>query len=194
MNITSIHNEKVKLWLRLQEKKYRDETGCYIVEGDHLIAEALKAHKVKEIISLTPSAFSPSYVVTPEILRKLSKQNSGTTCMAVCYKNDERPCQGGVAVLDGVQDPGNLGTILRSALAFGIDTVCLGLDCVDLYNPKVIRSTEGMHFHLNVIRRDLDTFLPLLKKEGYTISRRTVSKYRKLLNIPSSYKRKESNK
>ena len=70
-------------------------------------------------------------------------------------------------VLDNIQDPGNLGTIIRSAVAFGIDTIVLSNDSVDLYNPKVVRSTKGMLFKVNVIVRDIPTFLKEL--EGYTI-------------------------
>ena len=66
-------------------------------------------------------------------------------------------------ILDNLQDPGNLGTIIRSATAFNINTIILSDDSVDLYNPKVVRATEGMIFNLNIIRRDLSEIIPVLK-------------------------------
>lgn len=70
-------------------------------------------------------------------------------------------------ILDEVQDPGNLGTILRSAKAFDIDTVILSENTVDLYNPKVVRATQGMLFHLNVISRKIDTIIDVIKIEKF---------------------------
>ena len=66
-------------------------------------------------------------------------------------------------MLDGVQDPGNLGTIIRSSLAFNVDTIVLSPECVDLYNPKVLRSTQGMLFGVNIIRKDLIEVIDELK-------------------------------
>lgn len=71
--------------------------------------------------------------------------------------------------MDGIQDPGNLGTIIRSCIAFNFTTIILGDNSVDLYNPKVVRATEGMIFHINVLRRNLVEFIPTLKNLGYKI-------------------------
>lgn len=70
---------------------------------------------------------------------------------------------GNVIILDNLQDPGNLGTIIRSSVAFNIDTIIISDTSVDLYNPKVVRSTEGMIFNLNIIRRNLEGIIPVLK-------------------------------
>ena len=72
-------------------------------------------------------------------------------------------------MLDEIQDPGNLGTIIRSSVAFNIDTIILSKTCVDLYNSKVIRSTQGMLFHINIIISDLKEIVMNLKKENYQI-------------------------
>ena len=72
-------------------------------------------------------------------------------------------------ILDNIQDPGNLGTIIRSAVAFNIDTIVLSNDTVDLYNPKVVRSNQGMMFHVNIIKRNIISFIHELKNEGYKI-------------------------
>ena len=74
-----------------------------------------------------------------------------------------------ILILDNIQDPGNLGTIIRSAVAFNIDTIILSNDTVDLYNPKVVRSSQGMIFHINIIRRNTHKIITELKNEGYKI-------------------------
>ena len=122
MLITSLDNERVKKYIKLKEKKFRDQTGEFIVEGSHLVLEAYRAGLIKELIlekDLTSDALYDKIMV------------------------------------DDVQDPGNLGTIIRSAVAFNIDTVILSKNTVDLYNPKTIRATQGMFFHINVIKKDL---------------------------------------
>ena len=169
--ITSLQNEKVKNWVKLKEKKYRDETGQYLIEGDHLLQEALKANTVLEILSLEPieNCSLPNFIVTKEILKHLSCQVTPPNVIAVCLKNKEQAISGAVLILDGFQDPGNLGTLIRSAVAFDVKTILASPDTVDYYNPKVIRSTEGMHFYVNLIRQDLQDTLPKLQEEGYTI-------------------------
>ena len=81
----------------------------------------------------------------------------------------EKEIQGNVCLLDNIQDPGNLGTIIRSAVAFDIKTIILSNDSVDLYNDKVIRASEGMLFHINIIRMDLKDAIKELKEKNYTI-------------------------
>ena len=79
-------------------------------------------------------------------------------------------------MLDGVQDPGNLGTILRSCVAFGIDTLVSSLATVDFYNEKVIRASEGSLFHLNLLKKDLKEMIKELKKQDYVIYATNVHK------------------
>ena len=186
MKIESINNSKVKAWLKLQNKKYRDEENLFLIEGEHLLKEALKVNLVKEIISFNISFKDdgiPFYEVTPLIIKKISKQVSGTNVIAVVKKIQEKEILGNVCLLDNIQDPGNLGAIIRSATAFNIDTLVLSLDTVDLYNEKVIRASEGMIFHLNIIRRDLNNTICDLKKKGYTIYGTDVNKGHDLKNI-----------
>ena len=158
--IESIQNEKVKTWSKLKEKKIRDEEGLFLVEGDHLVNEALKYHLVKEVLTLEVEPYDvPIYQVTSEIMKKLTDQQTPPRVIGVCQKLEEQEVLGSVLALDGIQDPGNLGTILRSAVAFGMKNIVLSPTCVDLYNPKVIRSTEGIFFSLNIIRTDLVSFI-----------------------------------
>lgn len=170
MEITSLNNDKVKYWVKLQEKKFRDQEGLFLVEGDHLVNEAIKRGLAKEIITLDDFQNNVlTYKVTEEIMKKISKQQSISRISAVCFKMKEKEIGNKVICLDNIQDPGNLGTIIRSAAAFNIDTIILNDKSVDLYNDKVIRSCEGMIFNVNVIRSNLENKLIELKNNGYKI-------------------------
>ena len=108
----------------------------------------------------------PISEVRREICNKLSSLETPTHIIGVCKKKEENSELGNkLLLLDRVQDPGNLGTIIRSSKAFGVDTVVLGNGCVDLYNEKVIRSTQGIGFHMNIVNRDLKELIPNLNEE-----------------------------
>jgi len=169
MKIESLTNKKVKEWCKLKEKKDRDEKGLFIIEGDHLVMEAKKLGLIEEVISLKEEQGPNSYQVTKDILKKISSQKTPANIMAICKKKKEESYKNRILLLDNIQDPGNLGTIIRSAVAFSYDTLILSEDTVDLYNDKVIRATEGMLFHINVIRRNIKNELEILKKQNFTI-------------------------
>ncbi len=167
MYIESIHNPHVKEWVKLKEKKYRDEQNLFLVEGEHLILEAKKKNCIKEIISSDQNLEADFYV--PEmIMKKISSQVTPVARIAVCYKLEEKELKKKVLVLDGIQDPGNLGTMIRSAVAFCFDSIIISMDTVDVYNEKVIRSSQGMIFHINILRRNLLDFMQE-NKEKYSI-------------------------
>lgn len=167
MKITSIHNDNVKYWVSLKDKKIRDKERKFIVEGDHLIEEARKNNLIEYIISCVDE--NADFYVTKEIMEKISDQKSISYNAAVVKFIPEDSVNGNVIILDNLQDPGNLGTIIRSSVAFNIDTIIISDTSVDLYNPKVVRSTEGMIFNLNIIRRNLEGIIPVLKNLGYKI-------------------------
>lgn len=167
MIITSLKNEKVKYWYNLRNKKFRDQERRFLIEGDHLINEARKQNLVIETISIVDK--NADYFVTKEIMEKISEQKSISYNAAVVRFINEDSITGNVLILDGVQDPGNLGTIIRSCIAFGVSNIILSDNSVDLYNSKVIRATEGMIFNINVLRRNLIEFIPIVKNLGYKI-------------------------
>lgn len=175
MEITSLTNAKVKQWAKYKEKKYREQHQMFLIEGDHLIQEADKAGLVETILiergRKNPFSSYQTYEVTSDILRKLSDSVSGTWMMAVCHYPvyDITSIKERVIVLDGVQDPGNVGTIIRTALSFGYTSVFLSADSVDIYNPKVIRSTQGALFHIPLIRGDIISLLNTLKEQGFLL-------------------------
>lgn len=186
MKIESLQNPKVKEWVKLKEKKNRDASGLFLIEGDHLLNEAMVKGVVKEIIS-PDTLFNfegiPFYEVSTAIMKKLSNQVSGTNVICVCKKLEEKEINGNVCLLDNIQDPGNLGTIIRSAVAFNIDTIIVSPDTVDLYNDKVIRSSEGMLFHINIIKKDLEIAINELKNKDYKIYGTNIEKGTSLKDI-----------
>lgn len=166
--IESVQNERVKKWAKLQEKKYRDETNQFLIESEHLVEEALKQNLVKELIVLNgyEKEYKMDYTVVNEsVMKKITSQMTPPHVCAVCQKKKEEDVNGNFLLLDDISDPGNLGTIIRSAVAFNIPNLILSLNCVDLYNPKVIRSCEGMIFHINIVRTDVFKFLDQLPPE-----------------------------
>ena len=173
MVITSLENERIKKYVRLREKKYRDQEGLFLVEGPHLIEEAYKENLIDEIILVEKEICSyslPKIYVTEDVMKKLTLMETPSTMIAVCHKKTMNPNLGNhLLLLDEIQDPGNLGTIIRSSKAFSIDTIVLGEKCCDLYNSKVLRSTQGMIFHMNIISANLSGIILELKKENIPI-------------------------
>lgn len=173
MLITSLENEKIKRYIKLKEKKYRDFYGEFLVEGEHLVIEAYRSGLLEEILLEQEEVTmldKPITYVTKEILAKLSMLETPSHIIGVCKKRCEDSNYGNkLLLLDRIQDPGNLGTIIRSSKAFGVDTVILGDGCVDLYNDKVIRSTQGIGFHMNIVSRNLKDVIGELKEKEIPI-------------------------
>lgn len=169
--IESINNEKIKRYAKLKERKYRDLEDLYLISTPHLVEEALKCGVVKEMFLLVgeDNVYGDVTYVNEAVMRKLTSLNTLPSVVAVCNKKNDLDIIGNVLLLDGIQDPGNLGTILRSAVAFNIDTVILGNGTVDLYNEKVLRAAEGMHFKLNVFNANLNDIILKLKNDNYII-------------------------
>ena len=167
MVITSLDNEKVKYYYKLQKKKYRDINNEFVVEGEHLVLEAFKTGVLKEVL-LEEGEVLPIDVeqieVTKEVLKKISTLSSPPKMIGLCEKKIETTIGKKILVVDEIQDPGNLGTIIRSAVAFNIDTIVIGDNTVDVYSPKVIRSTQGMLFHVPIVFYSIDKLIPILKK------------------------------
>jgi len=172
MIINSLQNERVKKWCKLSSKKYRDTEGLFLVEGDHLVNEAIKHNLVEELIILEGTSFTsalPCTEVSKEVMQKISNQISVSNICAVCKKMEEKEPFGKILILDNIQDPGNFGTIIRSSVAFGIDTIVVSYDTVDLYNDKVIRSSEGMLFNINIVKKDIVGFIDELHANDYIV-------------------------
>ena len=169
--ITSLNNERIKKYLKLKNKKYRDQEKLFLIEGEHLVKEALKNNILFDLLVMEDVVIDFNYtIVSKEIITKLSSLESIPKMIGVCKILDKKEITSNkVLLLDNIQDPGNLGTIIRSSLAFNFKDIVLSLNSVDLYNEKVIRATQGMIFKVNIIRNDLKNIITELKKKDYII-------------------------
>ena len=163
MKITSVNNDLIKETAKLLRGKYRDETGLFLVEGNKGIEEAIEA-KLEIIHIFSVEGFEDSsqrIEVTEPVLAKISDAKTPPKAVAVVKQPEYEWSKNykKVVLLEGIKDPGNLGTILRSASAFGIDAIVLYGDTVDLYNPKCVRSTVGNLWKVPVFKMaDLSIF------------------------------------
>lgn len=176
--IESVNNERVKYFSKLNDKKYQNLEGKFLVEGEHLVEEAYKGSKLLEVIVLEGNEFDYpcSTLVCENVMKKISTLTNVPKIIGVVEKLDEEEIKGTVLLLDRISDPGNLGTIIRSAVAFNIDTIVLGSGSVSLYNNKVVRATEGLMFHINIIEYSLIDLIPKLKRDGYKVYSTNVLK------------------
>ena len=170
MLYTSTDNKYIKHIKKLNQKKYRDEYNEFLIEGEHLVLEAYKHRLLKELILEEGSNFKldvNTNYVSSNVLKYISELDNPSKIIGICSKLKEKDIGNKIVILDGIQDPGNLGTIIRSSVAFNIDTIVLSKDCVDLFNSKVIRATQGMIFNINIIERDIKEFISGLN--GYKV-------------------------
>lgn len=171
--ITSLQNETIKEIMKLKQKKYRDETGLFLIEGYHLIEEAKKVGCIDTIITTQEeSDDEKTLYVSLQVMSKLAFTKTPQPIMAVCHKvQDQQLFIDGqrYLLLDRVQDPGNVGTMIRTALAFDYDQVIMSEDCVDLYNDKVIRSTQGAMFQMNICIMNLREAIIKLQNQGVKV-------------------------
>lgn len=170
MVYTSINNEHIKFVKKLNQKKYRDLYDKFIVEGDHLVLEALKNNLIDEIFILDGYEFDfDGNFVSERVMKYITDLDSIPKVIGVCHKKKDIISGNRILVLDNIQDPGNLGTIIRSSVAFNIDCIVLSKIGVDLYNQKVLRSTQGMIFNINIVSCDLISTVKELKNNGFNI-------------------------
>lgn len=147
MKITSVNNDLVKETAKLLQKKYREEQKLFLLEGDKCIEEAIESGlDIVRIFKLEGyKAFPDAIETTEAVLSKISSTTTAPKAVAVA-KMLEREWSDDfkrVVLLENIKDAGNLGTILRTSAAFGVDAVVLCGDTVDLYNPKCVRSSVG---------------------------------------------------
>ncbi len=177
--IHSSKNPRVKNWKKLHMRKMREKTGTFLVEGFHLVEEALKAGYVLELIvaenvDLPPGmdyGDIPVTAVSEEAARTLADTETPQGIFAVCQipRDQKYPDGKKYLLIDSVQDPGNLGTLIRTADACGVDAIVAGRGCVDIYNGKVVRSAQGSHFHLPVVSGNLFEWVKFLKEKGIPV-------------------------
>lgn len=180
MLITSTDNKKIKEIVKLKQKKYRNLENKFIIETENLIEEAYLENRLEEVYILENENISlkldcPIYEVTSKVMDKIKSVNTSKILGIATKKENLEYIGKRYLMLDKVSDPGNLGTIIRSASAFDIDTIILSEDCCDVYNEKTIRATEGAIFKANIITEDLEEAINNLKKLNINIYRTDVN-------------------
>lgn len=171
--ITSLQNRRIKELVSLHNKKGRDEQGCFLIENEHLIEEAIKTNQLIElIVSESYSGtidFHNKLTVTDVICQKLSQTTSKSQIFGVCKIKQQALNGSYYLVCDNVQDPGNLGTLIRSVVCFGWDGVIVSNNSSDFYNDKCVRATQGALFHTELHRGNLVEILTELQQRGLKI-------------------------
>lgn len=178
--ITSAQNEYIKKIAKLKDKKYREESGLFIAEGEHLVEMALLSDFSIEALIMSDDyyennkdKFSCDIVVVPkELLLKISDAKTPQGVVAVLripeIANDDL-C-GKFIYCDNLQDPGNVGTIIRTADAFSFSGVILSHNSADVFSPKVIRSSQGSLFNIKVITGKSIEYLKNAKEKGVFVT------------------------
>lgn len=185
MVIKSKQNDKIKEINKLKQKKYRLETGKYIAEGKKIVNEAIKFKKedISDILVSTSYAkknnVNEKYIIIEdEVFEYITEDKNPEGILAIInfpekkeidYTNNE------IVILDEIRDPGNMGTILRTLDAVGKKQVILTGDIVDPYMPKVVRSSMGSIFRLNIKFGNLNEEMQKLKQNGYKIAAADMS-------------------
>src|SRR5699024_8056094 len=156
--IRSTQNKNVKEWKKLHSKKGRNQSNSFLIEGYHLIEEAYSTEQnIKELI-LQEGIENPGWLqddfvsyVSESVFNEITQTDTPQGIAAVVAKQSiATKDKNYVLLLDAIQDPGNLGTMIRTADAAGFSKIILGEGTVDLYNDKVIRATQGSIFHIAI--------------------------------------------
>lgn len=152
--IESRQNQKIKDLVKLSNLKYSKEQKLFKIEGFHSLEMALKSKALKAIFvtkEIKEIKDVPQYLVSEDIMETISSSKSPQGVICVCeYIKENKITSDKILYLDNVSDPGNLGTLLRTALAFGYKDVILSEGCSQ-YNEKVLQSTQGAIFELNIL-------------------------------------------
>ncbi len=175
--ITSLNNSLIVKLAKLKDKKYRLEEKKFIVEGYHLVEEASKTSHLLAVIATSKDDLDlfntqDKILVTTDIIKKLSSTINPQNILGIVdmnyqqlsIENDLKKTNLKVVMLDDINDPGNLGTLIRSAAALGYDYVISSPNSVDYYNDKTIRASQGSIFKIKLLKSPLDEAIKVLKE------------------------------
>ncbi len=180
--ITSTQNKGIKNYKKLQQKKYRQKEKLMIVEGEHLLFEAQKHGELKETFHLEENTnFKNGTLLSPHVMKYLTDAKNPPKDIGIVEIPSASKMDDKVLILNNIQDPGNVGTLLRSALAFGFKSVVLDRSA-DPYSAKVLRSTQGAIFSLNLHFMDVITFK---KTHAHSLYGAHLSKGKQAKTFPS---------
>lgn len=167
-----LSKNEIKRIQQLHLKKFREQERLYLIEGEKLVNEAIVANvELVEVIGVEGTNLPIEFKeIDNQTLSKLSTHKTPHNCIAVAKYHDDASIEDGpVLVFDKIRDPGNLGTILRSAHWFGFKNIVCSIDSVDKYNSKVARASMGALFHVKLVYKDLDSYLSDSNKAIYLL-------------------------
>ena len=172
MLITSRDNSRIKHLRKLLDKKTSMNEGLFVIEGENLVEEAIKNNLLVELYILDGVEnrfdFECNYV-SSDVMNSISSLSSTSRIVGVSKYINKNKLGKRLVLLDDIQDPGNAGTIIRSAVAFGIDTIVFSKKSVSPYNDKVLRSTGGMIYNTNIVISDLESVIKELKQKNIKV-------------------------
>lgn len=165
--IESKQNKQYKLWMKLKTKKYRDAHDMFLVYGKHLIDYAKAKNALLDVVTSNPD--KSGILISEELMKNLQVTPSWIDEIGICKKINQPIATQRILLLDDVQDPQNVGALLRSAAAFGFNHVILSNHCADVYNEKTIRASKGALFDCYVERKPLTYAIKDLKEKQFSI-------------------------
>ncbi|QCT75129.1 TrmH family RNA methyltransferase [Macrococcoides canis] len=188
--IESVQNQKIKQIAKLHNRKDRKKMKQFLIEGEHLVEEAVNSQvDIEMILTVNPEKLTEAmvdgskqqYEITFKVAEKLSQTESPQGIYAVCNMEDMHDIvMNRVIYLDRIQDPGNVGTIIRTADAAGFDAVIIAKGTVDIYNDKVLRSSQGSVFHIPVVEMDFTEAKEKFKGIIYGTSLESARDYKEI--------------
>ena len=174
-----ITKNTIKTIASLRQQKFRNELGLFVVEGRKMTGELLQTDlevvhlfATERFLSDTPTPFSQVEMVNDMQMSQMSGQDTPPGILAVVRIPKAKPLHHSarfILALDGIANPGNMGTIIRTAEWFGIRDIVCSPDCVEIWNPKVIQATMGSIFRINIVETDLPDFLKAQSQQGKAI-------------------------
>ena len=182
--ISSVQNENIKYYEKLKEKSFRRKEQKFILEGRHLVEEALKTNLIEVIMSTDENYLKEieneidTILVTDAIIAKLSGTKNPQNVLAIAkmfdtnlkvIKDIVKKQSSALLMFDEINDPGNLGTLIRTSAALGYDGVILSKNSCDIYNDKTVRASQGSIFKTKIVYEDLNKVIPYLKEQGYKL-------------------------
>lgn len=181
--INSTQNENIKYFTKLNDKSFRKQEHKFLIEGKHLVEEALKTNLVETVLSTDSNYLNniknvDKYLVSEAIIKKISNTKNPQNVVAVVkmfdnsiniLKEELTNKTSSLVMFDDINDPGNLGTLIRTAAALGYNGIVLSNSSVDIYNDKTIRASQGSIFKIKIVYTDINSYINTLKENNYTL-------------------------
>ena len=174
-----VTKNELKRVASLKQQKFRNELGLFVVEGRKMVEELLRSdfetealYATESFIDKSPTPFTQAETVSETQMEQMSGQDTPPGILATVRIPKERPISHDtrfVIALDGIANPGNMGTIIRTAEWFGLHDIVCSTDCVETWNPKVVQATMGSLFRVNLVRTDLAAYLSEERKRNRAV-------------------------